>query len=114
LPYNCFPSLHVAYAFVSALTCSRVHPGVGAAAALWAALIGVSTVYTKQHYVADVIAGALEAYAAYLLFLPRYPREAVPEIDRRLAPFRASCAVGIFGIMVACFWVAYRIQLPAL
>ena len=56
-PYNCFPSLHVAYSFVSALTCYRVHRGVGAVAALWAALIGVSTLYTKQHYVADVIAG---------------------------------------------------------
>lgn len=110
-PYNCFPSLHVAYSFVSALTCYRVHRGVGAVAALWAALIGLSTVYTKQHYVADVVAGALEAYVAYVLFLRRYPREAVPESDRRLAPVRALCAVGIFGIMVACFWVGYRIQL---
>ena len=31
-PYGCFPSLHVAYAFVSALTCYRVHRGVGMAA----------------------------------------------------------------------------------
>ena len=31
-PYNCFPSLHVAYSFVSALTCYRVHRGVGAIA----------------------------------------------------------------------------------
>ena len=113
-PYNCFPSLHVAYAFVSALTCYRVHRGVGAAAAFWAALIGVSTVYTKQHYVADVIAGALEAYVAYLLFLRGYPRDAVSETDRRLAPFRGLCAVGIFGVMVACFWVAYRIQIAGI
>jgi membrane-associated phospholipid phosphatase len=109
-PYNCFPSLHVAYAFVSALTCSRVHRGVGAIAALWAALIAISTLYTKQHYVADVIAGALAAYGAYVLFLRTYPREAVPEADRRLAPKRAMAAIGIFGIMGAAFWVAYRIQ----
>lgn len=110
-PYNCFPSLHVAYAFVSALTCYRVHRGVGAAAAVWAALIGVSTVYTKQHYVADVVAGALMAFVAYVLFLLTYPREAVPEADRRLAPRRALTAIGIFSIMVAGFWVAYRIQM---
>ena len=110
-PYNCFPSLHVAYSFVSALTCYRVHRGVGAAAALWAALIGVSTLYTKQHYVADVIVGALAAYVAYLLFLRRYPREAVPEADRRLAPMRALAAIGIYGIVVAGFWVAYRMQM---
>lgn len=108
-PYNCFPSLHVAYAFVSALTCSRVHRGVGAAAAVWAALIGVSTLYTKQHYVADVIAGALAAFVAYLLFLRGYPPEAVPEVDRRAAPGRALAAVGLCGFMVAAFWMAYRL-----
>ena len=112
-PYGCFPSLHVAYSFVSALTCSRVHRGVGAAAQVWAALIGVSTLYTKQHYVADVIVGALAAYVAYVLFLRSYPREALPESDRRRAPFRALGAIGIFGIMVACFWVAYRTQMVA-
>ena len=110
-PYNCFPSLHVAYSFVSALTCYRVHRGAGATAALWAALIGVSTLYTKQHYVADVIAGALAAWVAYVLFLRRYPREAVPEADRRLAPIRALAAIGIYGIVVAGFWVAYRMQM---
>jgi membrane-associated phospholipid phosphatase len=106
-PHGCFPSLHVAYSFVSALTCSRVHRGVGAAAVTWAALIGVSTLYTKQHYVVDVIAGALAAYVAYVWFLRRYPREAVAESDRRRAPFRALAIIGIFGIMVAGFWLAY-------
>jgi membrane-associated phospholipid phosphatase len=110
-PYNCFPSLHVAYAYVSALTCYRVHRGVGVVAGLWAALIGVSTLYTKQHYVADVVVGALAAYVAYLLFLRGYPREAVDESDQRRAPFRALGAIGIFGIMVAGFWVAYQIQM---
>jgi membrane-associated phospholipid phosphatase len=110
-PYNCFPSLHVAYAYVSALTCYRVHRGVGVVAGFWAALIGVSTLYTKQHYVADVVVGVLAAYVAYLLFLRGYPREAVAETDRRRAPFRALGAVGIFGIMVAGFWMAYRIKM---
>jgi hypothetical protein len=35
-PYNCFPSLHAAHSFVSALTCYRVHRGVGIAAVLGA------------------------------------------------------------------------------
>jgi membrane-associated phospholipid phosphatase len=109
-PHGCFPSLHVAYAFVSALTCARVHRGVGACAGIWAALIGVSTLYTKQHYVVDALAGALAAYVAYVLFLRGYPREAVPEHDRRRAPVRALAVAGIFGIAVAGFWVAYRYQ----
>lgn len=110
-PHGCFPSLHVAYSFVSALTCYRVHRGVGLGAGLWAALIGVSALYTKQHYVADVVAGALAAYVAYVLFLRRYPREAVAESDRRRAPLRALSIIVIFGIMVAGVWVAYQIQM---
>lgn len=106
-PHGCFPSLHVAYSFVSALTCYRVHRGLGIVSALWAALIGVSTLYTKQHYVVDVIAGSLAAYVAYVLFLRKYPREAVAESDRRRAPYRALVVIGIFAIMVAGFWVAY-------
>ena len=113
-PYGCFPSLHVAYSFVSALTCSRVHRGVGAVAALWAAAIALSTLYTKQHYVVDVIVGALAAYLAYVLFLRSYPREAIAESDRRRAPFRALWAIGFFGIMVAGFWVAYQSGVEAM
>jgi membrane-associated phospholipid phosphatase len=110
-PYNCFPSLHVAYAFVSAFACARVHRGVGLAAVAWAALIGVSTVFTKQHYVADVIAGTAAAGVAYVLFLRRHPRDAVPEYDRRRAPARALIAAGLFAIMIAVFAVAYHFDL---
>jgi membrane-associated phospholipid phosphatase len=109
-PHGCFPSLHVAYAFVSALTCYRVHRGVGIGAGLWATLIAVSTLYTKQHYVVDVIAGTLAAYVAYVLFLRGHPREAVAERDRRAAPLRALAVIGAFAVMVAGFWVAYRMQ----
>jgi hypothetical protein len=39
--YNCFSSLHVAHAFVSALTSYRVHRRVGFVAVLWAALVAL-------------------------------------------------------------------------
>ena len=107
-PYNCFPSLHVAYAFVSALACLRVHRGIGIAAIVWASLIGISTVFTKQHYVADVIAGAAAAVLAYVLFLRRHPGDAALLHDRRLAPRRAMVAVAIFAIMIAGFGLAYH------
>ena len=106
-PHGCFPSLHVAYSFVSALTCYRVHRGLGIVTLLWATLIGISTLFTKQHYAVDVVAGALTAYAADLLFLRKYPREAVAESDRRRAPYRALVVIGIFAAMVAGFWIAY-------
>jgi membrane-associated phospholipid phosphatase len=109
-PHGCFPSLHVAYSFVAALTCYRVHRGVGGAALVWAALIGFSTLYIKQHYVVDVIAGAAAAVAAYLAILARYPRGAIPETDQKRAPGRALAATAIYAVMVAGFWVAYRVQ----
>jgi len=108
-PYNCFPSLHVAHSFVSALTCYRVHRGVGIAAALCASLVGVSTLYTKQHYVLDVIAGVFLACVACLVFLRNDPGAEIPELDRRVAPFLALGIAGILGLGVACFWVVYQI-----
>lgn len=107
-PYGCFPSLHVAYAFVSALTCYRVHVGVGWAAAAWAALIGVSTLFTKQHYVVDVIVGAAAAFIAYAIFLRNYDRAAVPYEDRIAAPRRGVAVAAVFGGVVALFWAIYR------
>jgi membrane-associated phospholipid phosphatase len=66
-PYNCFPSLHVAHSFVSALACHRVSRGLGLTAIACASLVAVSTLFTKQHYVADVMAGIFPAIAAYAL-----------------------------------------------
>jgi membrane-associated phospholipid phosphatase len=107
-PYGCFPSLHVAYSFVSALTCYRVHRGVGVIAAGWAALIGVSTLYTKQHYAVDVLAGALVAFVAYGIFLRPYPRDSIADVDRRRAPLRAAIVIVLWSGAVALFWLGYR------
>jgi membrane-associated phospholipid phosphatase len=107
-PYNCFPSLHVAHSFVSAFACARLHRGLGIAAALAASLVGVSTLYTKQHYVLDVLAGVALASVAAAFFLRGAPREEIPELDRRLAPVIALGIAGSLGALVACFWVVYR------
>ena len=109
-PYNCFPSLHVAHSFVSALTCHRVHRKVGVAAVLCASLVAISTLYTKQHYILDVIAGVLLACLACGVFLCNHRREDIPELDRRLAPVFALGIAGIVGVAFACFWVAYRMS----
>jgi len=107
VPYNCFPSLHVAQCFLAALSCGRVHRGVGLVTGLWACLVGLSTLYTKQHYVVDVIAGALLAYAAYWLFLRGYPRNAIPAPERRLAPLLALAAFAVYGLFVLGAWLVY-------
>lgn len=56
-PSNVFPSLHVAFATQLALIL-RVHrPRVGALLLAMTAVLTVSTLLTKQHFVADVVAG---------------------------------------------------------
>jgi membrane-associated phospholipid phosphatase len=109
-PYGCFPSLHVAFSFVGALTCYRIHRGVGMAAALWAALIGISTVYTKQHFVVDAVVGAAAGIAAYAVFLRGSP-QFVDAVDQRLAPRRALYVGAAYGAVIAIFWAAYQLGL---
>ena len=109
-PYNCFPSLHVAHSFVSALACYRVNPNVGIAATVCGLLVGISTVYTRQHYILDVLAGMLLAGVAYAVFLRRSPSQEIPEIDRRLAPVFALGILGIMGLAVVCSWVVYQVR----
>jgi membrane-associated phospholipid phosphatase len=108
--YNCLPSLHVAQCFLAALACYRVHRGVGVVAGVWALLVGMSTLYTKQHYFLDVIGGMFLAYAAYVIVLRSYPREAVPERERRLAPALAMLAFGVYGLMLVGLWFIYAIN----
>lgn len=108
-PRNCFPSLHVAWAFVAALSCYRVHRGVGLTAMGWAGLIGISTLYTKQHYLVDVIAGIMMALLAYVLFLRGHDRAAIAESDVQRAPQRATRVVWAYACVIAVFIIAYSV-----
>ena len=61
---NCLPSLHVSLAFLGAAGFWPERPRLAGACLAWAALITVSTLTTKQHYVVDVLAGLAVALAA--------------------------------------------------
>lgn len=69
--YNCFPSLHTSLSTVLAIHWWRVNQKIGVPIALWVALIVASTVFVKQHYIADVIGGLLLAFGAASFFLKR-------------------------------------------
>ena len=56
-PTNCLPSLHVALACIAALGVSAERQWARRVAWSWAALITISTLTTKQHYLVDVLAG---------------------------------------------------------
>jgi len=106
-PYNCFPSIHVAHSFVSALACSRVHRPLGLVAMIAATLVAFSTLFTKQHYVLDVIAGVFLALVAYGIFLRRGSPDQISEFDRQVAPALALCVSAVVAIGVATSWLAY-------
>lgn len=63
-PYNDFPSLHASLSTIFAIHWLRVDRRLGVPIAIWAALIVLSTVFVKQHYVPDVVAGVVLAAIA--------------------------------------------------
>jgi membrane-associated phospholipid phosphatase len=68
---NAFPSMHVGLAVLLALIGFRRSRGWGIALLSGAAIISVSTLLVKQHFVADIPAGALVAWLAFRLTHPR-------------------------------------------
>jgi membrane-associated phospholipid phosphatase len=64
-PSNSFPSMHTSVAMLTAL---HLYGHVGPPAFAFPVLIGLSCVFTKQHYLVDVPAGAALAWLAYRVF----------------------------------------------
>jgi membrane-associated phospholipid phosphatase len=63
---NCFPSLHVALAILAANTLMVDHYW-RLAAPLWATLICISTLTTKQHYMIDILGGVGVAMTSWFI-----------------------------------------------
>ncbi|MDR0563591.1 MAG: phosphatase PAP2 family protein [Azoarcus sp.] len=63
---NCFPSMHVSVAMLTALL---LYPAMGAWVMLFPLLIAISCVFTKQHYLIDTPAGALLGWVAHRVYL---------------------------------------------
>ncbi len=68
-PRNLFPSLHVTYATLYFLSCFNIFKSLTARTlfGLWIALIVISTLFTHQHHIIDIVAGILLGSAAYLI-----------------------------------------------
>lgn len=85
-PFNDFPSLHTSLSTILAIHWMRVDRRIGWLAALWTALIVMSTVLIHQHYLADVVGGLVIAFAissASLSYLVDRPRRVSPPIPVR-------------------------------
>ncbi len=70
-PFNDFPSLHTSLSTILAIHWWRADRRVGWVVAVWVALIVLSTVFVKQHYVPDLAAGLILAFSVALFFLER-------------------------------------------
>ncbi len=68
-PFNDFPSLHVSTSTIIAIHWWRFGRRFTWPLILWAALIAMSTVMVRQHYVADIAGGLILAFATSLFFL---------------------------------------------
>ena len=80
-PGNVFPSLHVAHTSSLALFLHHENPRLGRLVIVLAFLLALSTLTTKQHFLADVLAGfALAAFTRTLLL------RGVPAGDARMRP----------------------------
>jgi membrane-associated phospholipid phosphatase len=64
-PSNSFPSMHTSVAMLTALHLYERH---GTATFAFPALIGLSCLFTKQHYVVDIPAGAALGWLAFALY----------------------------------------------
>ena len=63
---NCFPSMHCSVAMLTAL---HLLPHLGPAIFAFPVLIGLSCLFTKQHFAIDVPVGLALGWATYELFL---------------------------------------------
>lgn len=73
-PGNVFPSLHVAQTSLLAFLLCRDRPVLGRVTVVMGAVLALSTLTTKQHFVADVVSGYLLAFLARAVVLRREGR----------------------------------------
>ena len=70
-PTTLFPSAHVSMSFLSAFFTYRINKKLGWFCIVCAAIVSVSVLLMKQHYVADVVAGFILCCFVFYLFDPK-------------------------------------------
>jgi membrane-associated phospholipid phosphatase len=71
-PNNCFPSMHVSVSTLTSLHLLLNYPPIGLWIWLFPISIGLSALYTKQHFFLDLIPGAIVGWLAFKVFLVIY------------------------------------------
>ena len=65
---NCFPSMHVSVAMLTALHILNNRPQLSLLVFLFPILIALSSLYTKRHYFLDIIPGALLGWVVFEIY----------------------------------------------
>ena len=73
-PGNVFPSLHVAHTTMLSILLIRDRRNLGRVALVMATMLAISTLTTKQHFIADVISGYALAFVGAWWALRGLPR----------------------------------------
>lgn len=68
-PFNCFPSIHVSFAFLTYFCVKQSQPDRGPFLLVWAIAIALSTLFVKQHYLLDVISAFVLAFLINRFYL---------------------------------------------
>lgn len=109
-PLNLFPSLHVAIATLAALVGYKARPLYGAFGAVGAVLITLSTVFVKQHFVADGVAGIVLAVLVYRFTIAGYEREGA-DPEAVAYTWRGPAGYALFHLsLVLAFLIAWIVD----
>jgi hypothetical protein len=95
-PYNLFPSLHLSMATLAALAAYEAVPLAGWLASPLVVGVAVGICTTKQHFVADGVAGLLLALGVWRGVLVPYRAEAAPAEERAFGPGGGLAFLGLF------------------
>jgi protein-tyrosine phosphatase/membrane-associated phospholipid phosphatase len=102
-PFNQCPSLHIVLSGILAPHFARRAPkGLKPVVYAWFGLIAVSTLFTYQHHLIDVIGGALLALLVFKMF-PEHPQEDRVVDARRIGLYYAVAAATLI-------WVAFTLK----
>ncbi|MBI3097231.1 MAG: phosphatase PAP2 family protein [Planctomycetes bacterium] len=104
-PNNCFPSIHLSIAFSCAFGVTKADRKQGPWLIAIAAVIGISTLFVKAHYIADVIGGITVAVIAYWIWIRPYPTDGRP-VDELAHPARFGL-LGVSALYLASWGLIY-------
>ncbi|MEO5946163.1 MAG: phosphatase PAP2 family protein [Chitinophagaceae bacterium] len=108
-PYNCFPSLHVGFSMTAGLwTYYADRSRFGAGFLIWCVLVSISVLFVKEHYIADLLFGAVLSITLFLIF-SRNLRHKIPSLRTQLLNNRlwVLIPVGLYLIEVGYVLIKY-------